>query len=58
MLEDAQNQIKMLLDTGVIKSITFYNTGKISVQFHDEPRKIIFTELLSILEIAEAKKKP
>lgn len=46
----------MLLSVGTINSINFLKSGKVSVKFIDESRKLHFTELTSVLEIAEAKR--
>lgn len=57
ILSEANEVIQSILSLGVIDSITFYKSGNISVKYYDEPRKLLFKETMSLLEIAEVKAK-
>jgi len=55
MIQDAQDQIDLIMKFKDVKNIYFLQKGIISVKFHSEPKRIHFKTLLQVVEFAEVK---
>jgi len=55
MYEDAFKLIQDVVKMKFVNQICFLKSGKISVKFTDEPKKMQFRDILSVIEIAETK---